>query len=461
MAAPAPAPAPSTAPAGPAGPAAPAGPAQATPVLSHTPAQTPPTHTPVQTPGPSAKAESSPSHPDLATVQALLGPEITSWNFSDASLKAALELRTERERSRQEYYKLETRKRSAELLQEAMRYNLPSSLLPLLFNGAPPLPTDMDETPSSSSSIPEYVNSFAKQHEQRYSSPSTHHHTHQRNLSLPQQPTIIQSEYQRQQPPPPPPPQQQPPPKSNKFRHHAHHASTSAIPQTSYYSPTRAPAAPLSFVPPLQPPPATTSTNTAATAATARQSASRPAWQTTPNTYFPPPQNPYPPNPGSPTTSVHHIIQFHHWQPNQTKPSGTTSPTRKEEDAGSKRRRSLTGESGERSGERSGSPATASTTASTTSSTPSTTAVASAAAHSRRKSMHNRNKSETSAIRGDMSKFSISGPPRIRTPEDTAGFNYLAQAAAEESARLASPEKRAPSTEARSHKQDVNFMITD
>ena len=30
------------------------------------------------------------NHPDLATVQALLGPEITSWNFSDESLKAAL-----------------------------------------------------------------------------------------------------------------------------------------------------------------------------------------------------------------------------------------------------------------------------------------------------------------------------------------------------------------------------------
>lgn len=421
---------------------------------------------PLATPATPVTSHSTP-HPDLATVQALLGPEITSWNFSDASLKAALELRTERERTRQEFYKLEMRKRSAELLQEVMRYNIPSSMIPMLFNGAP---VDID-------AIPDYVHGFAKQHERYPTSPV--HSNHQRNLSLPQQPTIIQSEYQRQpqlppqqqqqqqlQQQPPPPPLQQPSSKPHKFRHHAHHASTSAIPQSSYYSPTRAPVAPVSYAPQV------TAPSAPSTQAPTRASG-RPAWQTTPNTYFPPPQNPYPPNPGSPSTSVHHIIQFHHWQPNQSKPAGSTSPPKKDgqtplaviEDPSGKRRRSVSGET-----DGHGSPAVSNNTA------PSS-AVASAAAHSRRRSMHSRNKSETAVIRSDMSRISLTGSPppshppsvheapppkRTRTPEDTAGFNYLAQVAAEESKRLASPEKKASSpTEMRSHKQNVNFMITE
>lgn len=319
--------------------------------------------------------------PDLATVQALLGPEITTWNFSDDSLRAALELRTEQEKTRQEYYKLELRKKTSELLTDAMRYNIPASMIPLLFNASPdsldqrvaeapqqpsnpyvyPPPPQIHSQPPasfpSSSKNPPYDALGLNQDTERYPSPT---HGHQRNLSMPQQPTIIPSEYQLRQPQPPPPQQ--------KFRPtHAHHASMSAISPSRYTTPA--------------------------------QSSYQRQWQPAP--YFPPPAAASSQaNAESPGTSMHHLIQFHHWQPNQTKPP-SSSPKKDnatvvvDDTQSPKRRRSM---ALDRS---SPTPKSGDT---------SSTALASASAHSRRRSMHQRQRSETSMLQGEsLSKMTLYG----------------------------------------------------
>lgn len=460
---------------------------------------------------PQARLDSNPKppseqpHPDLATVRALLGPDITSWNFSDESLKAALVLRTQQEKTRQEYYKLELQRKTSEMISEAIRYNIAPSLIPILFN-APPIENlpegqtlidyiqqhqhggSSNHQPSSSYAYPPQQPSTSRSQStsqpsqpyssssnnppfdalglasstsrERYPSPSRVPH-HQRNLSLPQQPTIIPSEYQLRQQQPQPQQQTQQhsmaPQQSSQqsqhskpqttFRpghHGAHHASMSAIPASQYTSPPRNPQGVM------------------------YPSSSRLSWQTNnPNAYFPPPQAAHPPNPGSPSTSVHHIIQFHHWQPNQQKSASAHSPkkdasaTLADDPGSSKRRRSLTGDRRDRSG----SP--------TPSSKPhtSSSAIASANAHSRRRSMHSRHKSETSVLRGEtLSKMSLYSNPSANTssaslaslvqpttapsinerlqtqPEhaksdtlDNSGFNYLATVAAEESRKLKDP----------------------
>lgn len=273
---------------------------------------------------------------------------------------------------------------------------------------------------------------------------------HQRNLSLPSQPTIIPSEYQQRvtgtQQFQPSSTTQQP-----QFRHHAHHASLSSIPP-AHYSPTRGPAIgqqtvfhsnPLYNMPPSSSSSSsTTTTNTTSTRPGINQQGNTPlttvpgasSWQqgaANPNPYFPPPQNPYPANPGSPSTSVHQIIQFHHWTPSQQKSTSSSasasSPKKDDSDSVSiKRRRSIT--TSERHSDRIGSP-TPSTKGSTASSSANTqpSAIASANAHSKRRSMHSRNKSETSVLRGDtLSKMSLYSTPNTSNNNSSSSLTSLA-----------------------------------
>lgn len=375
--------------------------------------------------------------------QYLLGSS-SSRNFSDETLRAAINLRTEQEKTKQEFYKLELRKKNAEILNEAIRHNIPPSVMPLLFNSAKDIPenvpvseyvqqyqanqqqplqnlSQIPNNPSQQQQPPSQQQPQQRlqpqfqpapaQNIQQYNAypqpsgqvdpnplntdreryPPTQPQQiqgHQRNLSLPQQPTIIPSEYQQRQQPQPP---------TTSYQHqqpyrprHVHHASMSSI----TYSPTRNPLPSSQTV--------------------YQQSPSQNLWQgTAPNPYFPPPQQPYPPNPGSPSTSVHQIIQFHHWQPNQNNKS-TTSPKKdtaalNEEGSSIKRRRSTTTASSDRNApDRTGSPTPGGSKHSNTPSTGSGSAQASANAHSRRRGMHSRHKSETSVLRGDtLSKMSL------------------------------------------------------
>lgn len=307
--------------------------------------------------------------PETKSLQALLGSDAKNGHVS----KELIQLKIEKEKTLQEKYKLDAKNTNYRILQEAIKNNVPTHLYPLLFdNQHTAAPSSF---PSSSKNPP--VDALGLS--------GTRYHHHQRNLSLPQQPTVIHPDYapypprhpHPHHPPPPPPPTHLPPQHHQQptYRHHTHHSSISAIPQPRVY----------------------------------------------------------PNNTGS--TSVHPVIQFHHWQP---------SPSSSEETPQPKRRRS-------------GSP----------SASPSRKAT----------SMHSRNRSETTAIRTDLTKMSLDGAPALgpipaeeqsqeqsspsqprkqSQPQDSASstssggsIGYLATVAAAEQ------------EQARSHKQNVNFMISE
>lgn len=360
---------------------------------------------------------------DLATVQALLGPEITAWSFSDSSFQAALELRTEQERTRQEYYRLEIRKKTSELLADAMRYNIPPSLMPLLFNDPehtdanhqpsyaypPQHPVPTSSFPSSSKNVPYDALGLNQ------SSPG-----HHRNMSMPQQPTIIQSEYQLRQQPPPPPPQHP----RQKFRPtHGSHASMSAIP--SY--PSQSPAYQRQWhpAPYLAPPPAVNSQA----------------------------------NAEHPGTGMHHLIQFHHWQPNQPKPSPSpkkeSSGDSEETQSAKRRRSSIINTAADRSSSPTPKPRAESSASSM--------AQASAAAHSRRRSMHQRHKSETALPRTSELSPTFNFPPNSNSTTTTANSSKSSSSAAEGTAEGddVTMSEAPHQEEQRRDKQGVHFMISD
>ncbi|VVT54013.1 uncharacterized protein SAPINGB_P003863 [Magnusiomyces paraingens] len=240
---------------------------------------------------------------------------------------------------------------------------------------------------------------------------------HQRNTSLSQPAVTNSSEYQQKHPT-----TAQLQIQSNQsaqgssstttpnFRpRHGQHSSLSSIP-SSHYSPTR----------------------NALSSQSVFHSPSRNSWQgASPSPYFPPPQNAYTSNnsPASPSTSVHQIIQFHHWQPNQQK--STTSPKKDgsinvlaEEPSSIKRRKSVTVSS-----DRTISP---SPTKSISTTTPSASgAMVSASAYSRRRGMHSRNKSETSVLRGDsLSRMSLYSSPSASA--SSVSISSLSRKVAEE-----------------------------
>ncbi|ODV84218.1 hypothetical protein CANARDRAFT_177091 [[Candida] arabinofermentans NRRL YB-2248] len=71
---------------------------------------------------------------NIPALQVLLGPEASTWPFSEESLRQALEVRIQQERTKQEFYKAESINRSLELMRLASKTNVPGHLIPLLFN---------------------------------------------------------------------------------------------------------------------------------------------------------------------------------------------------------------------------------------------------------------------------------------------------------------------------------------
>lgn len=69
-------------------------------------------------------------------LEVLLGAKVEDANLSPSAIEKALELRIEQERTRQQFYKLETSNRSIELLRMAKDYGVASHDIPKLFNGA-------------------------------------------------------------------------------------------------------------------------------------------------------------------------------------------------------------------------------------------------------------------------------------------------------------------------------------
>ncbi|CDK25980.1 unnamed protein product [Kuraishia capsulata CBS 1993] len=75
----------------------------------------------------------SSQQPSQDVLAALLGNGIKEWPFTETSLIHALALKTEQEKTRQEFYRMETVSRSLELLRHAMAAQIPGYLIPQLF----------------------------------------------------------------------------------------------------------------------------------------------------------------------------------------------------------------------------------------------------------------------------------------------------------------------------------------
>ena len=69
---------------------------------------------------------------------ALLGPNVTAFPFSEESFQDALKLRAEQERTKQEYYRVETANKNLAILQTALRVQIPINLIPLMCVGKVP-----------------------------------------------------------------------------------------------------------------------------------------------------------------------------------------------------------------------------------------------------------------------------------------------------------------------------------
>ncbi|KHC53666.1 hypothetical protein MEW_01934 [Candida albicans P60002] len=69
---------------------------------------------------------------------ALLGPNVTSFPFSEETFSNALKLRAEQERTKQEYYRVETANKNLAILQTALRAQMPVNMIPLLCVGNAP-----------------------------------------------------------------------------------------------------------------------------------------------------------------------------------------------------------------------------------------------------------------------------------------------------------------------------------
>ncbi|KAL6452210.1 BOP3 Protein BOP3 [Candida maltosa Xu316] len=65
----------------------------------------------------------------------LLGPNVSSFPFSEDAFKDALKLRAEQERTKQEYYKVETANKNLIILQTALRAQIPINMIPLMCVG--------------------------------------------------------------------------------------------------------------------------------------------------------------------------------------------------------------------------------------------------------------------------------------------------------------------------------------
>lgn len=63
----------------------------------------------------------------------LLGPNVKSFPFSEEAYMETIKLRAEQEKTKQEYYKVETANKNLTILQTALRAHIPPNLIPQLF----------------------------------------------------------------------------------------------------------------------------------------------------------------------------------------------------------------------------------------------------------------------------------------------------------------------------------------
>ncbi|SCU88516.1 LADA_0E10616g1_1 [Lachancea dasiensis] len=69
-------------------------------------------------------------------MSSLFGTECSEWPFSDSALTQALMFKTQQEKTKQQFYKLECVNRSIELLKTAMSANVPGHMITHLFQGS-------------------------------------------------------------------------------------------------------------------------------------------------------------------------------------------------------------------------------------------------------------------------------------------------------------------------------------
>lgn len=72
---------------------------------------------------------------DKSGVHTLLGPSVRGFPYSEEAFVEALKLRTEQERTKQEYYRLEIANKNMILLQQALKAQVPANLIPLFIVG--------------------------------------------------------------------------------------------------------------------------------------------------------------------------------------------------------------------------------------------------------------------------------------------------------------------------------------
>ncbi|SCV00953.1 LAME_0G13058g1_1 [Lachancea meyersii CBS 8951] len=74
--------------------------------------------------------------PERNVMISLFGAECSEWPFSDSTLMHALAFKTQQEKTKQQFYRLECVNRSIELLKTAMRANVPGPMIAQLFQGS-------------------------------------------------------------------------------------------------------------------------------------------------------------------------------------------------------------------------------------------------------------------------------------------------------------------------------------
>lgn len=104
-----------------------------------TPAANTPTN-PGNIPG-NAETPSSTPHtgqtPSNSGLLALLGPNVTSFPYSEQAYIDSIRLRAEQERTKQEFYRLEVASKNLAILQLAVRANIPLHMIPMMCVGGP------------------------------------------------------------------------------------------------------------------------------------------------------------------------------------------------------------------------------------------------------------------------------------------------------------------------------------
>lgn len=101
----------------------------------------------IQRPHSASTAPSSPqrtiSDPGLLT---LLGPNVSSFPFSELAFIEAMKLRTEQERTKQEFYRAESANKTLSIIQLALQAQVPPNQIPQLLAGG--VPGSADDTKS-------------------------------------------------------------------------------------------------------------------------------------------------------------------------------------------------------------------------------------------------------------------------------------------------------------------------